>query len=106
MKFIDMISKMRPNSLEKADEQYHDEDEAQSFLSNGKEDGKAKLISWRFMEDRSLPWKIATVVLAVSLGLSLFFGQRVQHSPNYETGFITELRQYSILEELQLQSSC
>ncbi|KAL5092564.1 hypothetical protein Trisim1_001117 [Trichoderma cf. simile WF8] len=92
MKFIDMISKMRPNSLEKTDEQYHDEDEAQSFLSNGKEDGKAKLISWKFMEDRSLPWKVATVVLAVSLGLSLFFGQRVQHSPSYETGFITELQ--------------
>lgn len=101
-----MISKMRPNSLEKTDEQYRDEDEAQSFLSNGKEDGKAKLISWRLMEDGSLPWKVATVVLAVSLGLSLFFGQRVQHSPSYETGFITELRQYSILEELLLQRSC
>ncbi|KAL6791922.1 hypothetical protein J3E68DRAFT_428911 [Trichoderma sp. SZMC 28012] len=32
---------MRPNSLEKTDEQYHDEDEAQSFLSNGKEDEPA-----------------------------------------------------------------
>ncbi|KAL7939306.1 hypothetical protein V8C35DRAFT_5404 [Trichoderma chlorosporum] len=92
MKLKDMFSKMGTDCPEKADEQYHDEDETQSFLSNGKEGSQTKSISWRFMEDGSWPWKVATVVLAVSLGLSLFLGYRIHPRHTYETGFVTDLQ--------------
>ncbi|RFU73231.1 membrane ptm1 [Trichoderma arundinaceum] len=93
MKFKDLFPNMKTNSTEKVNEQYRDEDEeAQSFLSNGKEDNQTKSISWRFIEDGSWPWKVATAVLAISLGLSLYLGQRNQPRDFYETGFITELQ--------------